>query len=391
MILALLLACGPKIDPLAPMVQKIEQARRAGPDENPHLRFKLATGTVQDLVLATFNPEKPIIVPVMIGTVASIKVDLERPVLGMTRSPACDCTRAQVDARGTIDVEVGGLFGRSTLAEDLGFTAQLAGAPGFRLSPTADGGRIVQLVGDPKEPWTVDLNLDEEKGFLTNKLVDGQFEGPLANLLAAPITLATLPATMPVAPVKIRLEPGADPEAAVWFGAEPSIGAPPIAVEQGWGMSLTDTGLTAVLRRVLATRQTHPRWKLEPLSTELRGTRFTALVRVHRVAHKVQYRDYTVAGRVDSTVEGFTVVPETVDQVAKVGWKGSLIGGFITPTVRKQVLKQKVALPRVFDTPEGRFRTRWTVRDVDASDAGIFVRGDLELLPPDPTPVEPSP
>lgn len=380
----LLLACGPKIDPLQPLHQSLQAARQAGPtDDAPHMRFALSEAAVQGVVTKAINPERPFVVPVMLGTVAAIRIELDPPGLTTTLDPSCDCTRASLEARGRIDVDVAGLLGKQVLADDLGFSAALDGAPTFRLVPEADG-LSVRLEPAAGIPWAVDLELDEEKGFLTNKLVDNQFEGPVSGFLARSVELAKLPPTVPLRPARIELVPGDAATLDIWIEGEASTSAPAIEVDEGWGLSLTDSGVLAVMRAAIAGQEQHPRWKIEPLAIEIRGDRFASRVRVHRVARKIQWRDYDVTGVVERDDESFRIVPQTVLEIGKLGWKGSLTGGFVTPTVRKQILKRQITLPTRFQTNDARYPTAWTIRDVDATDDGIFVRGSLELLDPPP-------
>jgi hypothetical protein len=377
-----LCACGPKIDPLYPMTAELSKARRDGPDRaEPHLRFTLANRTASALVQESIaDPDAPILFGFGIG-VALIEPKLDPPTLVLTDSPGCDCPRADITVGGAVDIELQGLMGKRKLADGLGFSAHIVGATELsvnRVSP--EGERLVTLEPVGGDPWAVDIQLAEEKGMLTNDVVRDQVAAPLLALLSKPVPLARIPAEVPVELARLAVEPGDDLTAAAWLKAAPADPPPDVQIDDGWVVATTESALTAGARAALVSMQQHPRFKIEPLAVTVDDGTWTADVRLHKVARKAKYRDYTIAGdfAIDDVIR---IAPTSVERTEKAGWGLSLVGGFIDGRIRKQVLDLELELANTSRSKVVNRAVELKVQRVESEGSKVFVYGGITSEP----------
>ncbi|MEZ4319610.1 MAG: hypothetical protein R3F61_18990 [Myxococcota bacterium] len=385
-------ACGPKLDPLHPLKAELSEARRDGPRGTPpHVRATLATSTLTGLVRSTISdPERPISVPVMLGTSAVVMPALDPPTLDIGRSQACDCARVQLDVSGSVDIELRGLLGRQKLAEGLGFAAQATGTAQLSVDRIADTGeKIVALEPVPADPWDIRITLDNPKGMVNDDLVRNQVSRPLVEALSKPVTLAKLPPTLPVQPARIDLEVASDPTAALWLRGRPADAAPSIEVAEGWGIATTESAVTAGARAAFAVFEQPKRWKLEPLAVRVDDGTWEADVRLHKVARRAKYRDYTLHGTL-TIGESIAIAPDSAVRTAKAGWGGSLVAPFIDGRFRKQAEKLELEIPVSTEQKLGQSAYTLTVERITSTGPEVFVYGSIEPGPRADAPLPPT-
>ncbi|MCB9678775.1 MAG: hypothetical protein H6737_26970 [Alphaproteobacteria bacterium] len=374
----LLVACGPKIDPLHPLKAEVQEARRAGPDGTPpHVRVTLAEKTAGELLQTAIG--KPITVPVMLGTAAVVTPTIDLPDLGVTASRACDCPRAEVSLRGSFDVELRGLLGKQKLADDLGFEAAATGSLALSFDRKDDAGApILALEPVPQDPWDIRITLDEQQGMIDDELVRKQVSQPLADLLAKPLVLATLPKTLPVKPVKAQLEVADHPTAALWLRAKPAEAPPEVSVESGWAIASTETAVTSAARAAFAALEQPKKWKLEPLGLTVgEDATWEADLRLHKVARKAKLRDYHAKGEL-IIGERIEVKVTSMARTAKRGWGGSITALFIDGRLRQQAMRLALSEPATRKADINGIPMDLTVTRITSEGTGVFVYGTLQ-------------
>lgn len=379
----LLVACGPKLDPLHPMKAELAQARRSPGEGEPHAVVAIAESTLTDLVTEAFA--EPITVPVMMGTAASVKPDLQRPTLSIVESAQCDCPRFEIGATGEVDIDLAGLLGRQKLADDLGFQARASGAARFTLAPTEDGGQTVFLAPVRREPWSIDVTLAESKGLVTDKLVRNQVTAPLEQQLAQPLAIATIPPTVPLRAAKIAFQVADDPTIAFWAQARPPKRAPKTPTpERGWALVITEDGLLASTRASMAALVQHPRWKIEPRGLQVDDGRWTAQIRLHKVARRAKYRDYTVDGTFVLGEEGVEIFGTSALRTDKAGWGLSVVSLFADGRVRKTVEELTLDVPSSMPIQLGKTHLRLELTSVESPGKQVRLAGEVLIAePPD--------
>jgi len=384
LLMGLLVACGPKLDPLHPLKAELAQARRAGPTAAPpHVRATLATSAINELIqLAVANPKKPIIVPVMLGTSAVVRPTLQPPAIALQESPDCDCPRVHVELDGQVDVELAGLMGRRTLADDLEFEAVATGSSRISLDRDEERNTVIALAPVESDPWDVSITIAEPQGMINDELIAAQVSGPLAEQLKRSIPLASLPPTTPVQPARIEIEVAADPTAAVWLQGRPSEPAPAVEVDEGWAVATTEDGALAITRAAFAGLEQPGRWKIEPIGLQIDDDSWTVEVRVHKVARRSKYRDYRLSGPI-IIGETIPVTVNSTERIAKGGWGISLVSLFVDGRVRKQAASASLEIPAIVQRNINGTPIRFRVLRIDSPGSDVFIYGRLEPGEPD--------
>ncbi len=376
-----LIACGPKTDPLYPMAAELSKASREGPDRMPpHLSFVMASDTASTaLQEAVSDPDSPIVVGFGIG-VALIQPTLESPSLNAVESPGCDCPRLDLSVRGTLDIEMQGLMGTRKLADGLGFTTHLVGATKLSVNrKSPEGDRLIVLEPVSTDPWAIDITLEEEKGMLNNEMIRGQADTFLQQL-AQPLPLGRIPAKVPVELARLQLEPAEDLVATAWLKGRAADPPPEVSIDEGWVVATTESAITSGARAAMVNVEQHPKYKIEPLSVTVDDGSWTADVRLHKVARKAKYRDYTITG--DFTLgDAIQIVPTSVERTDKAGWGLSLAAGFIDGRIRKQVLDLELELASTSRTKVVNRAVELTIQRVESEGEAVFVYGGITSEP----------
>jgi hypothetical protein len=382
-----LVACGPKLDPLLPMKAELGEARRMPPGDAPHVRLTLAAPTAAGLVKRALQSDEPLTVPVMLGTSARISPDLGEPRLEITASPACDCPRANLFVEGTVDVELAGLLGRAVLADDLAFTATATGTARLGIQPGEDGGQVVVLEPEPRDPWAVDIRLAQPAGLINDATINRQVTAPIAELLSRPVPLFAMPPAIPVRLSRIGLDTRPDPSAGLWLIAAPAGPVDELSVDEGWAVGTTDANLLAGARAAFAELPQTRNWRAEPTDLAVDDGELTFGLRLHKVARSPRWRAYSV--RATYTIdEAITVRPVEVVRTGRRGFTMSVVGPFVDARVRKQLLATVVEQPASLVRKVGASEVTFTLRSIQADGDGVIARGSVDYTGPTAGPAE---
>jgi hypothetical protein len=368
-------ACGPKIDPLVPLRAELAAAKKAGTGPHPHLRFALAEQTALAVVEKAAGLDRELVLSLGMGAAAKVDVGLRNPRIRVR--PSDHGPHLDLDIGGGFSATVSSILGTAKLADGLGFTATLGGGVRFGLRGD-QGDQIVELRPVKRDPFVAEVTLAEEKGPLTNQLVNQQLAGLLEQTFAKPVLLGRIPDTVPIRAAGLRLLPDDVPTAGVWLQARGIDSPVPEArPDRGWTLATSDDAVLYGVRAVAARMKQHRTWQIEPRQLTVQPTRFEGVVRVHKVARKLKWRDYRVTGTVELG-ERLKVRATEVEEIDKAGWGGSLIGPFVKGQVKRRVRRIDLDLPAKTDQPIGnKAAVTWTLRKLRRVDGGLVVEGDL--------------
>ncbi|MCB9671920.1 MAG: hypothetical protein H6736_19580 [Alphaproteobacteria bacterium] len=377
-LLLLLAACGPKLDPLVPMRSEVGEARQHGPGPHPHLTFAVDEATTLALVEQAAQLDHPRAFPLFMGAAATLAVHVADPDLTITARPGAP--HVHLDVGGTFDATISSFLGTAKLADGLGFSGTLSGGLRLALEPGEDAQHIF-IVPVPDDRFVATVQLQAEKGPLTDAAVGSQLDKLLEQAFAGPLQVGRIPHTVPLRAAALALQPAEDPTVAVWIQARPPKDAPPaVAPEGGFVIATTDDALLSGARAALATVEQHRTWKIEPRELHVEPESFEAVLRLHKVARRLKWRDYRVRGTLALTPDALAVRATEVDEIAKKGFGASLIGPFVKGRVRKEVLRVDLALPRATDQRVGKGGLTWTLERLRAHPAGVTVEGSVAPL-----------
>lgn len=373
----LLVACGPKLDPLLAMKAEVAAARQQGPAEHPHLRFAIDEATTLSIVEELAQLDEPRVVPLGGIGAARIAVHLDTPDLSIEERATAP--HVQLAGQGSFDANVSTLLGSMRIADGLGFSVRIGGGLSLGLRAAADATEIV-VVPVRRDGWSAEVVLEEEKGPLTNELVAGQIGKILQKVFSEETRIGRIPHTVPLRANALALHPAEHPMLDVWLRARPTSRPPPEPDPNGgFALATTDEAVLVGARSAMALVEQHRTWKIEPREVELRADRFETVLRLHKVARRSKWRDYRVIGSVEVS-ERLRVRAEQVEEIGRRGFGASLIGPFVKGRVKREVMRFDLDLPASTQQPVGKGALSWKLERIHDDDGVLTLEGTVSAL-----------
>ncbi len=369
----LTMACGPKLDPLEPMRGEVAIQRQREPGPAPHLYFAIAEPAASELVHDLLEPEKPRLVPMMMGATVTVTVDLDP--LGFEVSPG---PHLRIDAAGRFDATLSSLLGKRRLADAMGFRGHLEGGVRFAIEP-ADGGQRISMVPATDDPWTSSIHLESPTGVLDDEALAGPLEALTASALGEPVVLGLLPDRLGLALHRLALEPTSPPTLGVWLLAAPPGSAPPRPTPtEGFAIATNDDALLAGARAYFTDYVPRPSWRVEPRALHVTEDRFEAIWRLHKVARRTKWREYRIEGTIDLQ-EDLRIRVTGAEERDRKGFGGSLIGPLIRHRVKRSMLRFDQRFPATFLQRAGDRSIRWSLERLHSAEAGLIIEGAVRV------------